>query len=251
MGRLEQIAAHKANPYLLKPRNGMAFDPISAKGQKRIERLISWAKDFASPEDLLIELDAVTNNLRFGVDADDFEAAIDQLGKALGFAANRPEKELREGPDNLWALRDDLYWIIECKNKVEPGRKEINKGETGQMNNACAWFAKRYPGAKNRNDRISLSLKALAFRPEDLVVYYVEAADIGTEIRQLRVTEEGRFADRWPKGFFEEREKEFFGELRGMDLHDLSESKLQSNLSHHSLTVDDLLSKYSEDPVQQ
>jgi len=49
-------------------------------------------------------------------------------------------------------------------------------------------------------------------RPESLAVYYVEATAEGTEIRRLRVTDEGRFVDQWPRGFFEEREKEFFGE---------------------------------------
>jgi len=83
--------------------------------------------------------------------ADDFEAAIDRLGKALGFAANRPDKELREGPDNLWALRDDLYWIIDARIRSMPTGRRSTKHETGQMNNACAWFKQRYPGAKNRN----------------------------------------------------------------------------------------------------
>ncbi len=225
-----QIAAHRANPYLLKPRNGMVFEPITAKGQKRIERIISWAKEFASPEDLLVELDAITNNLRFGVEADDFEASIDQLGKALGFAANRPEKEQREGPDNLWALRDDLYLIIECKNKVELDRKEVNKSETGQMNNACAWFAKRYPGAKNRNLIVIWTKLLGAAAGFNQPVEIVRLKKLELLIRNV---------------------KEFFGELRGMDLQDLSESKLQAKLSQHSLTVDDLLSKYSEQPVEQ
>jgi hypothetical protein len=146
-----QVTAHSRNKYLLRPREGMQFETISIKGQKRIERMIAWIKEFASADDLLVEIDAITSNLRFGVTADDFEAAFDDLGKALGFVTQRPDTELREGPDNLWALRDDLYWIIECKNQVDQNRKEINKSETGQMNNSCAWFKQHYPGAKNKN----------------------------------------------------------------------------------------------------
>jgi len=56
-------------------------------------------------------MEAITANLRFGVAACDFEAAFDQLGKALGFVTKRPDKELREGPDNLWALRDGHYGL--------------------------------------------------------------------------------------------------------------------------------------------
>ena len=149
-----QVAAHQRNRYLLRPRQGMVFETISAVGQKRIERMIAWIKEFSNADDLLVEVDAITSNLRFGVTADDFEAAFDNLGKALGFVTQRPDKELREGPDNLWALRDDLYWIVECKNQVDPNRKEINKHETGQMNNSCAWFKQHYPGAKNKNTMI-------------------------------------------------------------------------------------------------
>ena len=38
------------------------------------------------------------------------------------------------------------YLLVECKSEVHLDRKEIHKDETGQMNNACAWFAKTYKG---------------------------------------------------------------------------------------------------------
>lgn len=56
-------------------------------------------------------------------------------------------------------------------------------------------------------------LPELAITAEDVAVYIVEAADGKTEIRRLRLTDDGRFEDRWPHGFFEEREREFFGDL--------------------------------------
>ncbi|WP_347552636.1 hypothetical protein ABFG93_10085 [Pseudalkalibacillus hwajinpoensis] len=34
--------------------------------------------------------------------------------------------------------------MAECKNQVDPSRKEINKDEAGQMNNASAWFKRNY-----------------------------------------------------------------------------------------------------------
>ena len=225
-----QIAAHQLNRYLLKPRKGMVFEPISAKGQKRIERIISWIKEFTTPDDLLIELDAITTNLRFGVASDDFELALDRLGKALGFDANRPDKELREGPDNLWALRDDLYWLIECKNQVDANRKEINKYETGQMNNSCSWFKKRYKGATSRN------------------VMIIWTKTVGSA---AGFTQEVQIVRRNKLELLVKNVKAFFGELKGLDLQDLSEAKLQTNLEHHGLSVDALTTKYSEAPLQQ
>jgi hypothetical protein len=72
------------------------------------------------------------------------QAALDELGRALGFETQRPDKEWKQGPDNLWALRDNQYLLIECKNQVDKNRKEINKDETGQMNNSRAWFKTNY-----------------------------------------------------------------------------------------------------------
>ena len=61
----------------------------------------------------------ILGRLRFGVKADDFERALDELSRALGFAGERPDKEWKEGPDNLWALDDTRYLVIECKSEVD------------------------------------------------------------------------------------------------------------------------------------
>lgn len=46
--------------------------------------------------------------------------------------------------------------------------------------------------------------------PSDLSVVYVETSDDGVRFVPLRITEDGDFLDRWPKGFFEERAEELF-----------------------------------------
>src|SRR5947208_11307581 len=48
----------------------------------------------------------------------------------------------------LWCLSAGQYLVVECKSEVDLNRAEINKDESGQMNNACAWFEKYYKGAK-------------------------------------------------------------------------------------------------------
>jgi hypothetical protein len=58
----------------------------------------------------------------------------------------------------------------------------------------------------------------LKLSPDRVAVYYVESSNQGTVLKHLRINDEGRFDNRWPRGFFEEREKEYFG-----DLEDLSE----------------------------
>jgi replicative superfamily II helicase len=225
-----QVVAHSRNKYLLRPREGMEFESISAKGQKRIERMIAWIKEFTGADDLLVEVDAIISNLRFGVTADDFEAAFDNLGKALGFVTQRPDKELREGPDNLWALRDDLYWIVECKNQVDQNRKEINKQETGQMNNSCAWFKQHYAGAKNKNMMIIWTKAVGAAAGFNQPVRIMTNKKLEALVRSVRA---------------------MFGELKGLDLQDLSEVKLQESIDRNDLSVEQLVHNYSEDPVQK
>jgi len=53
----------------------------------------------------------------------------------------------------------------------------------------------------------------LSLRPEDLSVLYFEPQPEGfTKVKKIRVSTQGDFVDRWPRGFFEERGKELFDE---------------------------------------
>lgn len=51
---------------------------------------------------------------------------------------------------------------------------------------------------------------ARPIRPEDVSVLYVDPRGQQTDVLEIAVTEDGDFADRWPTGFFTEREKELF-----------------------------------------
>ena len=45
---------------------------------------------------------------------------------------------------------------------------------------------------------------------DDIAVTYVESSDDGVQFRPLKVSADGDFLDRWPKGFFDERAEELF-----------------------------------------
>ena len=65
------------------------------------------------------------------------------LGKYIGLFSERPEKEYNNGgPDNLWGMGENLYYVIECKN--ESTSAEISKKDCGQLHNSKAWFYKEY-----------------------------------------------------------------------------------------------------------
>ena len=52
--------------------------------------------------------------------------------------------------------------------------------------------------------------EALALRPDQVAVIYAKPTENGTELTELRMSEDGDFIDKWPDGFFTEREKELF-----------------------------------------
>ena len=47
-------------------------------------------------------------------------------------------------------------------------------------------------------------------KPDQLAVYYVEQGKTGVSVSPIRISEDGEFIDRWPKGFFGERAEELF-----------------------------------------
>lgn len=55
--------------------------------------------------------------------------------------------------------------------------------------------------------------KVLRVTPDEVAVLYFDPQSDGTtKVKQLRISRDGDFIDRWPAGFFEERSRELFGE---------------------------------------
>jgi len=222
-----QLEAHKHNRLLLKPIEGMQVNQIKMISQKRMENIISWMKKFSDFNELYMSLKEILGNLTFGTKPDRFEDSFNKLSEALGFKGERPDKEWKEGPDNLWALADGEYLLVECKNDVQLTRSEINKKETEQMNSSCDWFMKTYPGAKCCNLMIIPTKKlsrSAAFR------YDVK---IMTD-RKLSA--------------FVKNVASFFREFKDIEFNSLSEKHIQSLIDAHMLSVESIISKYA-DPV--
>lgn len=49
----------------------------------------------------------------------------------LGYISQRPDQEIRKGPDNLWCASNKKYAIFECKSEVDENRGAIKKSEAG------------------------------------------------------------------------------------------------------------------------
>ncbi len=219
-----QKAAHKQNKKLLKPRSGVAVARLTVS-QGRVERIVQWVKERGDYEGLNASVTDILNDLAFGVKAEKFERALDELSHAIGFFGERPDKEWKEGPDNLWALDDTHYGLWECKSEVSLTRAGIGRREAEQMNRSSAWFGKYYQGMR---------VKRFIVHPS----YILEKAAAFThEVEAVRVTELRRLT-RAVKGFFEAFET--------LDFQSLSPTHIQKLLEEHGLGLSSLLSKYSK-----
>lgn len=58
--------------------------------------------------------------------------------------------------------------------------------------------------------RKKLPEKACPISPKDIAVLFVSQDEDGTDVRELRIDDQGRFIDNWPGGFFEESFNEMF-----------------------------------------
>ena len=222
-----QGAAHRLNRYLLRPSGAVTVTRLEPVSQARVERIIEWIRSHGDYDAMISVVDDLVGALRFGTQAEDFERSLHEVGQALGFACERPDKEWKEGPDNLWALRDGQYLLIECKSEVELTLSEIGKAETGQINNSSAWFAREYPGANVTRIMIIPARKVGNAAGFNEPVMLLRDRNLKILVRNIRA---------------------FFGEFRAVDLRDIAPRRVQELLGAHQLRIEDLLAVYLEQP---
>jgi replicative superfamily II helicase len=220
-----QVAAHKQNRMLLKPRSGITVARLEIVSQGRVERVGKWVGKFDNYSELDASVSDILECLTFGTKADRFEHALDELSRAIGFAGERPDKEWKEGPDNLWALDAEQYLLWECKNEVNVLRPEIHKSEAEQMNRSCAWFDKHYP---------KFDVKRLIVHPSNNVP---TSAAFTHKVEAVRVAELKRLIS---------SARAFFKSFESLNFKDLSPTHIQKLIDLHHLSVQNLMTNYSK-----
>ena len=223
--QVQQKAAHKSNMLLLKPATGVTVTKLTVRSQGRVERVKKWISSFDTYSDLDVAVSDILNRLVFGVKADKFENAFNELSFALGFAGERPDAEWKEGPDNLWALDDKNYLLVECKSEVDVTRAEINKREAEQMNRSSAWFDKHYPG---------FDAKRVIIHPSGKIQ---SAAAFTHKVEGMREGDLKRLTKSC---------RAFFKAFEGQNFKDLSDEHTQKLIDSHDLSVTHIISSYSQ-----
>ncbi|WP_426709568.1 DEAD/DEAH box helicase [Cetobacterium sp. SF1] len=144
--KLQKIAYSK-NHYLLKPKDGIVYKKMNGIDLNRTRKIKNWLNNYKTYSELVAELDGIFEDLCFEVEAEKFEDALKDIGILLGFESQRPDKEFKVGPDNLWYLGDNNYIMFECKSQVKSERECIKKTEAGQMSSHIGWFNEQYPNS--------------------------------------------------------------------------------------------------------
>lgn len=224
-----QITAYKHNLSLLRPTKGVEYERMGFISGSRNINIKNWIGQFHDFNELILSLDEVMSTLTFGEKAEKFENGVHEMGKALGFKCQRPDREIKEGPDNLWCLNKNDYFLFECKNEVKESRTEINKLETGQMNNSSGWFEIHYPGCE---------VKRIMIIPTKTV------SSAGAFTNDVEIMRKGKL------NLLKKNIREFFKEFVNYDLKDISEEKIQIFLNTHKLDVLSLKQNYSEKAYQ-
>ncbi|WP_108683608.1 DEAD/DEAH box helicase family protein [Methyloceanibacter sp. wino2] len=141
-----QLSAVEANRRLTKPIAGIGYTKLEAPAAGQAQAATLYMSKFLEGNDLLVWVNGILEELTWeDENSKEFEAAVRDLGAFFGFGSQRPEQEIGKGPDNLWALGELRYLIIECKSGATS--PQISKADCNQLIGSVSWFKNTYDPA--------------------------------------------------------------------------------------------------------
>jgi hypothetical protein len=142
------LAAYRLNANVLRPLEGIAYQKLSAHTGAQAGAIQKFHQTrFLEATDRILHANQLIDDLVFHkVTADRFEGALNSFAEFIGIKGQRPDKLFGEGPDNLWALSDGSFLVIECKNNAV-SENGISKADAGQLDQVMTWFGSKYPAA--------------------------------------------------------------------------------------------------------
>jgi hypothetical protein len=145
-----QRKAFDLNSSLLLPPDGVQYHKMADRTGTQASAALAFLRQFDNANDLVIRIHTICDRLVFGVAADLFEQAVDDVAMVIGISSSRPEKTFGRGPDCLWLGSDGTFLVIEAKDEVGLDRTEMYKSETEQLLHSLEWFKQEYPGKTAR-----------------------------------------------------------------------------------------------------
>lgn len=221
-----QKGAFKNNHGLLNPKDGITYQKLSFINGDRVSKIKEFVAQFKDYSELMLKIDENNSYLSFSNPSEKFESAIKNLGTMLGFLSQRPDKEFKRGPDNLWCCGNNTFLLFECKNEVDEKRTQISKTEAAQLISAIAWFKNEYSEGK------VLPL---------LVIHTKTLARNGDLDSTAKVMKKEKLYS------LRKNVKSFYMEFKDYDLQSIQDEKIHQFLDAHKLDIKSLLEAYSEE----
>ncbi|MGE5523207.1 MAG: helicase C-terminal domain-containing protein [Rhodospirillaceae bacterium] len=135
------------NRAITKPIGGIDYEKLDAKKLEQAKNVVWALKPYIGAKNkLLLAVNAILADMRFLPETSKrFEQAVKDIALFLGFRGQRPEAEFGKGPDDLWAVGNLKYFVIECKNGATTGK--VSKHDCNQLSGSVNWFKERYDGS--------------------------------------------------------------------------------------------------------
>jgi hypothetical protein len=140
-------AAGDRNRRVMKPLAGIAYKKIDTQGLDQAELAREFlTSQYKTGNALVIGVNAMLEHLVFDeFGTDEFEEALMLVGRHIGFATQRPEKEKTAKLDVLWAIGNQQYVLFPCKSGASSSA--ISKHYADQASGNMNWFTQTYgPG---------------------------------------------------------------------------------------------------------
>jgi hypothetical protein len=135
--------ALKLNHSITRPLQGVTYDRLKSGVAQAAQAASYLSSVYTEANELLLGIDALFDDLVFDPARTlEFETAVEQLGRHLGFTAQRPERDTGNGPDVLWAIGDLRYLVIEAKSGATGD--VIWRREVAQLGHSMNWFTQTY-----------------------------------------------------------------------------------------------------------
>ena len=137
-------AATEYNPMAMKPIEGIQFSKMISSKNGQVQDVIQYLSNYSDKNGYILHVEDVLDKLTFSAQtANIFEKAINDVFEIIGISASRPEKQFGgKAPDNLLAIGNGEYIIIECKNGSTV--EEISKSDCAQLLSSIQWFKTKY-----------------------------------------------------------------------------------------------------------
>lgn len=143
------LSAQKLNSAVLRPIKGIQYEKLQSFSEGQGINVLKYIADNKfSANNYLIHVGSILDDLIFTEDSfNSFEDAIQKVASIIGIHSSRPEKEgIKGSPDNLWAIGNLEYFVIECKNGVKSNTTTISKSDCSQLLSSIQWFENLYEG---------------------------------------------------------------------------------------------------------